>query len=101
MRGVCCCFCALLVCVRVALNRHGMSSAAALSLERLYGVLFAVDRCNPLGAAGDQLSIDGALLRSGLYLYFAVVMAVTNAGLLDPQRRFARGIRVSLTSLPI
>ena len=39
MRGVCCCFCALLVCVRVAFSRHGMSSAAVLSLERLYGVL--------------------------------------------------------------
>ena len=60
-----------------------------------------MDRCNPLGAAGDQLSIERALLSSGLYLYFAVVMAVTDVGLLDPQRRFVRGIMVLLTSLPM
>ena len=87
--------------MRVAPSQHGDPSAAALSRERLKS-FSSVDHCTRWEPPGDQLSINGALLRSGLYLYFAVVVAVRNVGLLGPPRRFVRaGHRVVLTSLPI
>ena len=75
--------------MRVALSQHGNSSAAALSREKLESFSF-VNRCTRWEPPGGQLSTGEDLHGNGLCLSFAVVVAVSDAGLLDPQRRFAR-----------